>query len=121
MAACICRMDPALTSSRYLVQLFLRGLPHLTKHMPAPKKVFRHLKQDPDFEPDFDALELIAPLPSDIRFGTPLTVEDILKFCREKGRNERRVLEKLQALLLTGGDDILLRKMEEARRNSHGA
>ena len=75
----------------------LRGLPHLTKIAPGPKE-FRHLTQDPDNEPDFHVIHLIAPLPEDKRFNRSLTIEDILQFCREEGRSEIKVMQDLVRL-----------------------
>ena len=80
--------------------------------MPPPKKVFRHLTQDPDNEPDFDTISLIAPLPSDDHFGKPLTIEDIVQFCRGTGRNEHQVLQQFQSLLLVQGDEIMRLRVE---------
>lgn len=73
-------------------------MPHLVKFAPSPKE-FRHLTQDPDNEPDFDLIHLIAPLPTDAHFGKPLTIDDILSFCRKEGRSETRVVNELLALL----------------------
>ena len=83
--------------------------------MPPPKKVFRHLTPDPDYEPDFDAISLIAPLPTDEHFGRQLTVDDIVRFCRDTGRNERQVLQKFRALLLLPGDEMTRQRAEALR------
>ena len=104
-----------LCFAKHYTQLFLRGLPHLTKFMPPPKKVFRHLTQDPTNEPDFDAISLIAPLPSDDHFGRPLKIEDIVQFCRETGRNEEQLLQQFRVLLLTRGDEIIRQRIEALR------
>lgn len=93
-------------------KLFLRDLPHLTKFMPPPSKVFRHLTQDPDNEPDFDAISLIAPLPTDKRFGRPLTVDDVIEFCRDTKRNEQQVLHQFRVLLQTRGDEVMRQRVE---------
>lgn len=76
-------------------QLLLRGMPYLTKYMPNPKE-FRHLVQDPANEPDFYLIRLIAPLPGDLNFEKKLTIEDILQFCHETGRNEIQVLQRIR-------------------------
>jgi hypothetical protein len=79
--------------------------------MPPPKRVFRRLKQDPDHEPDFSIIHLIAPLPRDAHFGKPLTVDDIMAFCRVSGIDQEKVLSKLHILLLTRGEGVLYHKL----------
>ena len=74
----------------------------LIKYMPNPRE-FRHLKQDPDNEPDFYLIQLIAPLPDDERFGKDLTIDEVLNFCKEHGRSQERVLQQLYALQLVSG------------------
>jgi len=98
-------------------QLFLRGLPHLTRYMPARHKVFRHLTPDPASEPDFDLIALIAPLPKDDGYGKPLTIDDIISFCRRTGRDQGRVLQQFYSLLHhTREDHVVRQRLAEALR-----
>lgn len=86
--------------------------------MPPPKRVARRLTPDPGNEPDFDIIQLIAPLPGDAHFGRNLTVDDIILFCRRKGINEYRVLEHLKILSMTRQDGILQHRVIESFRTS---
>ena len=85
--------------------------------MPAPHKVFRNLMPDPDFEPDFDTIALIAPLPIDVRYGKPLTIDDIISFCQKTGHDQNRVLNQFYALLYhTKGNEVVRQRLAEALR-----
>jgi hypothetical protein len=89
--------NPSVLPHVSSLQLLLQGLPHLTKYMPDPKE-FRHLIQDSDSEPDFYIIKLIAPLPADIRYGIPLTMECIGQFCQKTGRSVGEVDAQLLSL-----------------------
>lgn len=92
-------------------KLCLRGLPHLTKYMPPPQKIFRRMSNDIENEPDFHLIQLIAPLPDDARYGKPLTIEDIVQFCKETGRDERRVMNQFHVLLMNRDNEMLMHRL----------
>ena len=76
----------------------------MTKFAPTAKE-FRHLVQHPNNEPDFDLIHLIAPVPSDTHFGKPLTIENVIQFCRTEGRSETGVIRDLMALVAKAKED----------------
>lgn len=67
----------------------------MTKYMPNAKE-FRHLVQDPENEPDFYLIRLLAPLPGDDNYEKKLKIDDILAFCREHGRSEFDVIQRIK-------------------------
>jgi len=83
------------TMTIWHAQFLLRGLPHLAKYAPDKENKYKHLALDPNNEPDFHIIHLIAPLPSDDHFGKPLTIEDVIQFCRSEGRSETAVIRAL--------------------------
>ena len=83
--------------------------------MPPPKKVHRNLTPDPAFEPDFDAIRLIAPLPHDgDRYGKPLTVDDVVQFCSDTNRDKDKILKQLHKILVIRSNEITIQSMKEA-------
>uniref|UniRef100_A0A7S2K903 HSF-type DNA-binding domain-containing protein n=1 Tax=Leptocylindrus danicus TaxID=163516 RepID=A0A7S2K903_9STRA len=59
------RLTQGVDRNSYFHELFLRGLPHLTKHMNRPS-LSEKVKFDPDDEPDFYKISEKYPLPANL-------------------------------------------------------